>query len=98
MSIHKKLKNLVLRKALPFVLATGFIAGAGSIKAEAANVEFPTISITYNGDDEFVNQANYKSDYVTDKQAKELNEIIEDIDKSFQDVYTVLANGGMDTS
>ena len=94
----EKGKKLVLRKALPFVLATGFIAGAGSIKAEAANVEFPTISITYNGDDEFVNQANYKSDYVTDKQAKELNEIIEDIDKSFQDVYTVLANGGMDTS
>ena len=91
----EKSKKLVLKKALPFVLATGFVVGAGATKAEAANVEFPTISITYNGNDEYVNEESYISDYVTDRQAKELNEIIEDIDNDFQDVYTVLANGGM---
>lgn len=91
----EKSKKLVLKKALPFVLATGFVVGAGATKAEAANVEFPTISITYNGNDEYVNEGSYTSNYVTDRQAKELNEIIEDIDNDFQDVYTVLANGGM---
>lgn len=91
----EKSKKLVLKKALPFVLATGFVVGAGATKAEAANVEFPTISITYNGNDEYVNEESYISNYVTDRQAKELNEIIEDIDNDFQDVYTVLANGGM---
>ena len=91
----EKSKKLVLKKALPFVLATGFVVGAGATKAEAANVEFPTISITYNGNDEYVNEDSYISSYVTDRQAKELNEIIEDIDNDFQDVYTVLANGGM---
>ena len=91
----EKSKKLVLKKALPFVLATGFVVGAGATKAEAANVEFPTISITYNGNDEYVNEGSYTSNYVTDRQAKELNEIIEDIDDDFQDVYTVLANGGM---
>lgn len=91
----EKSKKLVLKKALPFVLATGFVVGAGATKAEAANVEFPTISITYNGNDEYVNEESYISNYVTDRQAKELNEIIEDIDDDFQDVYTVLANGGM---
>lgn len=91
----EKAKKLVLKKALPFVLATGFVVGAGATKAEAANVEFPTISITYNGNDEYVNEESYISNYVTDRQAKELNEIIEDIDNDFQDVYTVLANGGM---
>lgn len=91
----EKSKKLVLKKALPFVLATGFVVGAGATKAEAANVEFPTISITYNGNDEYVNEDSYISSYVTDRQAKELNEIIEDIDNDFQDIYTVLANGGM---
>ncbi len=91
----EKSKKLVLKKALPFVLATGFVVGTGATKAEAANVEFPTISITYNGNDEYVNEESYISNYVTDRQAKELNEIIEDIDNDFQDVYTVLANGGM---
>lgn len=91
----EKSKKLVLKKALPFVLATGFVVGAGATKAEAANVEFPTISITYNGNDEYINEESYISNYVTDRQAKELNEIIEDIDNDFQDVYTVLANGGM---
>ena len=91
----EKSKKLVLKKALPFVLATGFVVGTGTTKAEAANVEFPTISITYNGNDEYVNEDSYISSYVTDRQAKELNEIIEDIDNDFQDVYTVLANGGM---
>ena len=91
----EKSKKLVLKKALPFVLATGFVVGTGTTKAEAANVEFPTISITYNGNDEYVNEESYISNYVTDRQAKELNEIIEDIDNDFQDVYTVLANGGM---
>ena len=91
----EKSKKLVLKKALPFVLATGFVVGAGATKAEAANVEFPTISITYNGNDEYVNEESYISNYVADRQAKELNEIIEDIDNDFQDVYTVLANGGM---
>ena len=91
----EKSKKLVLKKALPFVLATGFVVGAGATKAEAANVEFPTISITYNGNDEYVNEESYISNYVTDRQAKELNEIIEDIDNDFQDIYTVLANGGM---
>lgn len=91
----EKSKKLVLKKALPFVLATGFVVGTGTTKAEAANVEFPTISITYNGNDEYVNEDSYISSYVTDRQAKELNEIIEDIDNDFQDIYTVLANGGM---
>ena len=91
----EKSKKLVLKKALPFVLATGFVVGTGTTKAEAANVEFPTISITYNGNDEYVNEESYTSNYVTDRQAKKLNEIIEDIDNDFQDVYTVLANGGM---
>ena len=91
----EKSKKLVLKKALPFVLATGFVVGTGATKAEAANVEFPTISITYNGNDEYVNEGSYTSNYVTDRQAKKLNEIIEDIDNDFQDVYTVLANGGM---
>lgn len=91
----EKSKKLVLKKALPFVLATGFVVGSGATKAEAANVEFPTISITYNGNDEYVNEGSYTSSYITDRQAKELNEIIEDIDNDFQDVYTVLANGGM---
>lgn len=85
-------KKLALQKALPFILATGFIFGAGATKAEAANVEFPTISIT---NDEYVNEGSYKSNYVTDRQARELNEIIEDIDNDFQNVYTILANGGM---
>lgn len=91
----EKSKKLVLKKALPFVLATGFVVGTGTTKAEAANVKFPTISITYNGNDEYVNEDSYISSYVTDRQAKELNEIIEDIDNDFQDIYTVLANGGM---
>ena len=88
-------KNLILKKALPFVLATGFVVGAGATKAEAANIEFPTINITYSGNNEYVNEGTYKSSYVTDRQARELNAIIEDIDDDFQEIYTVLANGGM---
>ena len=95
--LMKNSKNLALKKVLPFVMATGFMVG-GTVKAEAANIEFPDITISYSGNDEYVNEKDYTSSYLTDYQAKELREIIEDIDSDFQEVYTILANGGMNST
>ena len=88
-------KKIVLKRALPFVLAAGFFVGTGATKAEAANIEFPNISITYYGDDEYANESVYRSGYINDRRARELNGIIENIDNDFQKIYVILANGGM---
>ena len=91
----KNTKKLALKKALPFILATSFVVGAGTAKAKAANVEFPTVSITYDDDTEYAKQGSYKSSYVTDKQAKEIYNIMEEIDEYFENIYNTMANGGM---
>ena len=90
----KNTKKLVLQKTLPFVLAATFVVGAGTSKAEAANINFPTISITYDDDFEYVKEEEYKSGYLTDKQAKEVNEVIAQVDEDFAQFYKLIANGG----
>lgn len=92
----KKTKKLVLQKTLPFILATGFLVGTGTSKAEAANVTFPTISISYDKDLEYANEANYKSNYVTDSQAEKIEKEIQNIDDLFNKLYESMANGAFD--
>lgn len=89
----KNTKKLVLQRTLPFVLATTFIVGAGTPKAEAANIEFPTISIT--SDDEHFKESNYESSYISDKDAEEVNKIIKQIDTNVNEFYSIMANGGV---
>ena len=88
-------KKLVIRRALPVALATGVVIGAGMPKASAANIEFSNITISYIGDDEYVNETTYKSQYVSDAQAKKLKEIMANIDADFRQLYSDLANGKM---
>ena len=95
-SLLQKTKKLAIQKALPFVLATGFVVGAGTSKAEAANVEFPTISISYDNDLEYAKENNYKSSYVTDSQADKLENEMKNIDILFNNLYDKMANGGFD--
>ena len=89
----KDAKKLVLQRTLPFVLATTFLFGAGTPKAEAANIEFPTISIT--SDDEHFKESNYESSYISDKDAEEVNKIIRQIDTNVKEFYSIMANGGV---
>lgn len=89
----KDAKKLVLQRTLPFVLATTFLFGAGTPKAEAANIEFSTISIT--SDDEHFKESNYESSYISDKDAEEVNKIIKQIDTNVTEFYNVMANGGV---
>lgn len=91
--VLKNTKKLVLQRTLPFVLATTFIVGAGTPKAEAANIEFPTISIT--SDDEHFKESNYESSYISDKDAEEVNKIIKQIDTNVNEFYSIMANGGV---
>ena len=92
----KKSKKLVLQKVLPFVLATGFVVGAGTSKADAANVTFPTISISYDKDLEYAKETDYKSNYVTDSQAEKIEKELRNIDDLFNKLYDDMANGALD--
>lgn len=91
----KKTKKIVLQRTLPFILATSFVVGSGTTKSKAANVEFTTIDITYENNNEYVKENNYKSSYLTDSQAKKVNEIINQIDKEVTKFYNLMANGGL---
>lgn len=89
----KNTKKLVLKRALPFALATSITVGIGTTNAKAANISFDDISIVYENNDEYVSKDNYESDYITDTQAKEVNKLIEKIDDKFVDLYSLMANG-----
>ena len=89
----KNTKKMVLTKMLPFALATTFVVGAGTSKAEAANVTFPKVEITYENGNEYATESNFSSGYVTESQAKKINNVISFIDNSFSNIYDAIANG-----
>lgn len=91
-------KKFIVKKVAPFALAATVVLSAGTMTAEAANVEFPNTEITYDGDTAYAKETDYKSSYVTDREAKKIYETMNNIDTSYNEVYTVMANGGMYTT
>ena len=91
-------KKFIVKKVAPFALATTVVLSAGAMTAEAANIEFPNTEITYDGDTAYAKETDYRSSYVTDREAKKIYETMNSIDSSYNEVYTVMANGGMYTT
>ena len=59
-------KKFVLNQVAPIILAVTVVAGAGMVKAEAANVSFDNITIT-DMDNQYANEGEYVSNYITER-------------------------------
>ena len=92
----KKGKKLLLTKVAPIALSAGIIMGGASISAEAANVEIPVISSNSTGTD--IDYSTYTSSNVTESLANQMKEIIDNIDLSYNNLYDIMASGGMNIS
>lgn len=86
-------KKLILTKVAPIALSAGIMMG-GSIVASAATVEIPVISSNSTGTD--VDYSTYTSSNVSESLAKQMEEVIDNIDTSYNELYDTMASGGMD--
>lgn len=90
--IAKKGKKFAIQKVASAVLATGLVVGMATPIANAANVHFTDVRITY---DYSIQGNEYTSGNLTDQQYNSITSLMKNIDESFNNLYTVMANGGM---
>lgn len=88
----KQNKSFKLAKTqiIAMALAATTVVSAGTITASAAEVKFDSITITQDGN---IKEQDYTSSYLSDKDARNVRNMMNSIDMEYQAFYNLMANG-----
>lgn len=87
---QNKTFKVAKKQIVAMALVATTMVSAGAVTASAADVKFDSITITQDGN---VKTQDYTSSYLSDKEARNVRNMMDNIDMEYQAFYNLMANG-----